>query len=370
MFTHGIPQSCSARPLKYKTWTSENLERACQAVESGLSLRQAAEEYQIPKSTIQDHVSGKVLSGRKSGQKYLTDEEEEELVTFLLETAKIGFPRTRKKVISIVQATVDRKGRNVTVSSGWWEGFRKQHSELSLRITEQIANNRASACTPDVLSNYFDILEQTIQENALLSKPTQLFNCDETGMPLDPKPPKGVTARGVKHLRAITTGNKTQITVLASCNAAGYCMPPFVIFDQKCLKQAMVDGEVLWIMYGLSESRWINSELFDLWFVHHFLPHAPTVRPILLLLDGHSSHYNSSVINKAAEEKVITFGLPPHSSYETQPLNKGPFGPLKSSWRQVCQKFLVDNLGKVVTRFTFSKLFSEAWACAMTMKNI
>ena len=111
-FTHDIPQSCSARPLKYKTWTSENLERACQAVESGLSLRQAAEEYQIPKSTIQDHVSGKVLSGSKSGQKYLTDEEEEELVTFLLETAKIGFPRTRKEVILIVQATVDRKGRN------------------------------------------------------------------------------------------------------------------------------------------------------------------------------------------------------------------------------------------------------------------
>ena len=93
------------------------------------------------------------------------------------------------------------------------------------------------------------------------SKPTQLFNCDETGMPLDPKPPKGVTAKGVKHPKAITTGNKTQITVLASCNAAGYCMPPFVIFDRKCLKQAMVDGEVPGTMYGLSESRWINSEL-------------------------------------------------------------------------------------------------------------
>ena len=44
--------------------------------ESGLSLRQAAENYQTPKSIIQDHVLGKVLSGSKSGQKYLTDEEQ------------------------------------------------------------------------------------------------------------------------------------------------------------------------------------------------------------------------------------------------------------------------------------------------------
>ena len=51
-------------------------------------------------------------------------------------------------------------------------------------------------------------------------------------MPLDSKPPKGVTAKCVKHPRAITTENKTQITVLASCNAAGYGMPPFVIFDE------------------------------------------------------------------------------------------------------------------------------------------
>ena len=42
---------------------------------------------------------------------------------------------------------------------------------------------------------------------------------------------------------------------------------------------------------------------------------APSARPPLLLLDGHSSHYTPSVIRKA-EEKVILFCLPPHSSHE------------------------------------------------------
>ena len=66
----------------------------------------------------------------------------------------------------------------------------------------------------------------------------------------------------------------------------------------------------------------------------------------------------------------IIFSLPPHSSHETQPLDKGPFGPLKSASRETCQNFLCDNPGKVVTRFTFSKLFNEAWTLSMTMRNI
>ena len=37
-----------------------------------------------------------------------------------------------------------------------------------------------------------------------------------------------------------------------------------------------------------------------------------------------------SVIRKAAEEKVITFSLTPHTSYETQQRDKEPFGPLKT----------------------------------------
>ena len=83
----------------------------------------------------------------------------------------------------------------------------------------------------------------------------------------------------------------------------------------------------------------MNSDLFELWFLHHFLPHAPAARPLLLLLDGHSSHYNPAVIRKAAQEKVILFCLPPHSSHETQPLDKGPFAPLKIHWREVYHKF-------------------------------
>lgn len=53
------------------------------AVNKGLPLRQAAEMYRVPKSTLHDHVSGKVAYGAKPGpDPYLSVEEEEELASF------------------------------------------------------------------------------------------------------------------------------------------------------------------------------------------------------------------------------------------------------------------------------------------------
>ena len=167
----------------------------------------------------------------------------------------------------------------------------------------------------------FDLLEEAIFANELESSPL-IFNCDEMGMPLNTKPPKVIVEAGTHHPRSVITGDKSQITVLSCCNAADFVIAPFVIFECKTLKPGMCTGEVSGTIYGLSDSGWMNSELFELWFLHHFLHHAPAARPLLVLLDGQSSYYNPAVIHKAAQEKVILFCFPPHSFHETQPMEK------------------------------------------------
>ena len=72
----------------------------------------------------------------------------------------------------------------------------------------------------------------------------------------------------------------------------------------------------------------MDSELFETCFAQHFLTYAPPSRPLLLLIDGHMSHFSPTFVNRAAEEEVVVFCLPPHSTHKTQPLNKGVFGPL------------------------------------------
>ena len=107
-------------------------------VEKGIcSLRDASVKYSLPKSTIWDRASGKIAFGAISGpHKYLTDTEEEQLVKFLLGAAKIGFPRSKKQVLSTVRASLAKKRacsiEDVQVSPGWWGSFKKRRPMLTL----------------------------------------------------------------------------------------------------------------------------------------------------------------------------------------------------------------------------------------------
>ena len=98
------------------------MEKAAAAVEDGMSLRKTSEIYQVPKSTLHDRVPGKVIFGAKSGPSsynYLSSEEEEELLNFLLKCSDIGYCHSRKQVIAIVQQIVDEKEIQAVVRNGW-----------------------------------------------------------------------------------------------------------------------------------------------------------------------------------------------------------------------------------------------------------
>ena len=75
------------------------------------------------------------------------------------------------------------------------------------------------------IEHYFDVLQEVIEGNHLGGRPGQIFNCDETGMPFSPRPPK-VVARIGQHPYAFTTGDKSQIKYWL-------VHVPVVIFDHK-----------------------------------------------------------------------------------------------------------------------------------------
>lgn len=158
--------------------------------------------------------------------------------------ASLGFARSRPQVIQLVQEVVHRHGCDVKVTHGWWESFRRRQPNLRLRTVSPLSYVRLVCSDPSIISKYFDLLEQTLLDNGLHDKPAQIFNLDETGMPLDPSAPRVVAGRGSKHPSALAFGDKSQITVLACCSAAGYALPPFVIFDRLSLKPELTVGEV------------------------------------------------------------------------------------------------------------------------------
>ena len=363
----------ASRPKEYVGWSNINMLKAIQSVEEkGMKIRRAAELHGVPKSTLQDRISGRVQHGSRPGPiSYLTMEEEEELAGFLISCAEIGYPHTVSQVLGLVQKMVDAKGRKeVHVSYGWWQKFCQRHKNVALRTAAPLSMRRAMATDREVLNQYFDILENTLKKNHIFNNPARIFICDETGLPLNPKSAKVACSRGSKTVSCVTGEGKAQITVLACTCATGTPLPPFVIYDRKTLNAGLTTGEVPGTLYGLSSNGWIDRELFLYWFHKLFLTSVPKVRPLILLMDGHSSHYSPDVIRVAAQEQVLLFTLPPNTTHLLQPLDRSCFGPLKSYWKDVCHRFYTQNPGRVVTRYDFSTLFAEAWALAMTQRNI
>ncbi len=75
-------------------------------------------------------------------------------------------------------------------------------------------------------------------------------------------------------------------------------------------------------------------------------------------------------IRLAKECDVILFTLVPHTTHEMQPLDTSVFGPLKLNWKDACHYFIQANPGKVITKYQFSSLLSEAWLKTMVPSTV
>jgi len=358
---------------KRKQWSEESMTAALDEFKKGKhSINKIAVLYGVPKSTLHDRISGRVEHGTKSGPRpYLDAEEERQLANHLVKVAKLGYGKTRKEVKMIAENVAKDKGvlRCTRISDGWWKSFLHRQQCLSLRRADSTAHIRMDSVNNQSIQQYYDLLEETMVTHNIKKCPHQIYNMDETGMPLTPRTPNIVTHSGQKKVRYRTSGKKEQITVIACANAAGQAIPPMIIFEGKYLNHEWTIGEVPGTKYGMSEKGWTDQELFMYW-LKHFLDHAVPARPLLLLLDGHSSHFELSSIQLAEEEGVIILCLPPHTTHESQPLDCGVFGPLKKQWTQVCHDFQQENKGAVISKYSFSSLFSKAWLQALSVCNI
>ena len=183
---------------------------------------------------LYDRVSGRVAHGVKPGpEPYLSQTEEKELVGHLKHSAKVGYGKTRRDVLCIVESSVSESGklRSSHVSDGWWRRFKECQGDLSLRQGDSTAHVRMDAMNQETIDHYFMLLRETLTTHGLLNKPSQIYNVDETGVPLNLRPPKIVTTKGrvTKKVRYHTSGRKGQVTVVGCANASGQAIPPMTM---------------------------------------------------------------------------------------------------------------------------------------------
>ena len=83
------------------------LDEAVQMIRTGrMSVRKASILYQIPKSTLSDHASGRSMTQRKGPQPYLPKDVEDQIIHWLAKMACIGYGQTKESLLDKVQEIV------------------------------------------------------------------------------------------------------------------------------------------------------------------------------------------------------------------------------------------------------------------------
>lgn len=113
---------------------------------------------------------------------------------------------------------------------------------------------------------------------------------------------------------------------------------------------------------AVSESGWINENLFVDW-LHHFISFAKPTKEnsILLILDNHESHVSLDCYLLCRQSGIVLLSLPPHTSHRIQPLDLTYFGPFKSAYNRECDLYMAEHTGRRITQYEVVELFTKAF---------
>lgn len=361
-----------------KLWTDESMAAAVENVVSGkLGLREASRLYNLPIESLRRRVVGiNEVRCRPGPPTVLSDEVEDQLANYLVKMADMGYGLSRETVMKmafdIAEKTKSKHPfKDGTAGRAWFDGFRRRHPKLTIRAPQPLSHCRALCANRETIDDFFGKLGAIYGKLNLITKPMQVFNCDETGITVVHKPGKVVAELGRRNVYAVTSAERGKIhTVLSCVSASGYTLPPMMVYPRKkAVPEKLRIGAVPNTLFMSSESGWINSDLFFQWFTF-FVENIPPARPVLLLQDGHSSHISIELIELARENDVHLLCLPAHCTHILQPLDVGVFKPFKSYFSKACTNFLAKNPGQVVTTEKLSSLVAEAWPSAFTPINV
>ena len=99
----------------------------------------------------------------------------------------------------------------------------------------------------------------------------------------------------------------------------------------------------------------------------HFVSYIPSELPVLLIVDGHTTHIDVEISKFCKENGILLYCLLPHSSHITQSLDVGFFGALKTSWGKAVNKYKISHMGSTITKESFAAVFNTVWTGAVKM---
>lgn len=166
--------------------------------------------------------------------------------------------------------------------------------------------------------------------------------------------------KGQKNVHNVVMGNeKENCTVLLGFNAAGEMCPPLsVIAGARVPPWIRTDYPEDW-SYQMTKSGWMTGEAFFNYIAHDFLQWVHNQKipmPIIVFIDGHSSHMTLSLSEFCSNNKIILVCLYLNATHVLQPMDVGFFKPLKQNWRNCRDEWNMANQNQVFKRENLAPL--------------
>lgn len=371
-----------------QAWDESAMTNAVDAVKRGeMGIKKASAVYNVPKTTLRRRARNKnkrASEGKKDlggRQPILCEAMETDLVRYIVKMEEMFFGLTMEDVRKLayqiavrnnmIEGTSGPYVNKDSFGQDWLKGFLKRHPEITPRTPEATSAARARGFNREVVGQFFDVYEKLMDKYKF--QPQNIFNVDETGMTtVQGTGAKILAMKGRRQVGCLTSAERGQLVTVVICmSVTGSFIPPFFIFPRTRMKAELMDGAPPGSMCMCHPSGWMQLEIFSQWFDHFVTcSGASQSNPVLLILDGHSTHVrNLEVINKARLHGVVIICLPPHCSHKIQPLDVSFMKPLSTYYNSEVTKWLRNHPGRTVSTFQVAQLLTPAFQKAATAQT-
>jgi hypothetical protein len=295
---------------KYKTgkWGDVALKSTMVALEAGRQVKTIARYFDIPPSSLSDHLYGRTLGRKRGPPIVLYKDEENALTTYMGKVQDYGHLLTMQqlclKVATITQEKVTPFHEGILRRS-WVRWFKLKHPDLTLRSSQGLEFVRAIGLCPENVASFYGNLQELYNTHKYLE--INIWNSDESGIQVGRNGGGLVQARrGSQTIHSLMPNEREWITILSCINASGYSIPSFYIFKGKRVMENNIEHCEDRASWAMQPEGWMTTLLFLYW-ISHFIKAlesrdgvSPTNR-YLLIVDGYNFHVKLEVVHKVME---------------------------------------------------------------------
>jgi hypothetical protein len=142
-----------------RRYIEEDLTIALQDVAYGKSIRKAALDWGIPRTTIADRLQGTESSRKaKVDKQRLSPVQEAHLTGWILTQEALGLAPTHAQIRELAQRLLAIKGDTLPLGKNWLEAFFRRNPELKIKRQRRIDSQRLNGASTEVIQLWFQKL--------------------------------------------------------------------------------------------------------------------------------------------------------------------------------------------------------------------